>query len=104
MNPQILKQMAAAVRLVQGLTGETVTIEDVDYSCTVADMAAYEVEQVQGGRITKNMATVTVLQADLPTEPDAGTLCVLRGINYRVISADDASTNFWNIKLVQAGA
>ena len=103
MNSEILNQLIGGIRLVQGLTGETVTIADVDYPCTIADMAAYEVEQVQGGRITKNMVTVSVLQADLPTEPEAGTLATFRSIAYRVISADDATT-FWSVKLIQAGA
>ena len=110
MNSEILNQLIGGIRLVQGLTGETVTIDtngdripDTDYPCTVANMPANAAEWVQGGRIKKYTVTISVLQADLPTEPDVDTAAVFRGINYRVISAEDATT-FWNITLLQGFA
>jgi hypothetical protein len=104
MNSEILNQMIGGIRLVQGLTGETVTIADVDYPCTVADMSTVtEAEYVQGGRIKKYKATLSVLQTDLPTAPDVNTLVTFRGIAYRVDTALDATT-FWNLSIDQAGA
>jgi hypothetical protein len=103
MNSQILAQLAAGVRLVQGLTGETVTIANVDYPCTIASMVGDAAEWVQGGRIKKSTVTVLVLQNDLPTEPDVDTLCSFRGIAYRVITTDNATT-YWQLTLLQAGA
>jgi len=100
MNATILAQFKAGIRLLQGLTSETVTIAGTPYPCTPADSVSGSSEFVQGGRIIDTRISVEVMKDDLPIQPNVDTLCSFRGQNFRVISADDAIT-YWYLTLIQ---
>ncbi|SRR5258708_1690961 len=103
MNPGLVKQIIQGVRLVQGLTGETITIDGTDYTCTASTMVTGMPEFVQGGLINRQAITVTLLQVDFPTVPVIDTLAQFRGYPFRIIGYEHAGLT-WQIQLVQEQA
>ena len=103
MNAQLVNQLVAGVRLVQGLTGETLTIGGANYSVTASTMVTGNPEWVAGGLINKLSIIVTLLKADYPSVPVIDTLAQFRGYNFRMIGLEDAGL-VWQIQLVQEQA
>ena len=103
MNAQLVNQLVAGVRLVQGLTGETLTIGGVTYPVTASTMVTGTPEWVAGGLINKLSIIVTLLKADYPSVPVIDTFAGFRGYNFRMIDAEDAGL-MWQIHLVQEQA
>jgi hypothetical protein len=102
-NPQLVNQLVAGVRLVQGLTGETLRVGGIDYPVTASTMVTGNPEWVAGGLISKLSVIVTLLKADYPTVPVIDTLAAFRGYNFRMIDIEDAGL-MWQIHLVQEQA
>jgi hypothetical protein len=100
MNDAILNQFKSAIRYLQGISGESLTIAGVDYPCTPADSITGQSEFVQGGRIDKNVVPVAVMKDDLPIEPAVDTMCVFRGDDFRIFASTDSLT-YWLLTLVQ---
>jgi hypothetical protein len=102
-NTELVNQLIAGVRLVQGLTGETLTLSGTDYSVTASNMITGTPEWVAGGLINKLSIIVTLLKIDYPTVPVIDTLAQFRGYNFRLIGLEDAGLS-WQIHLVQEEA
>jgi hypothetical protein len=102
-NTELVNQLVAGVRLVQGLTGETLTLSGTDYSVTASNMITGTPEWVAGGLINKLSIIVTLLKADYPSVPAIDTLAQFRGYNFRLIGLEDAGLS-WQIHLVQEQA
>jgi hypothetical protein len=102
-NAQLVNQLVAGVRLVQRLTGETLTLSGIDYSVTASNMITGTPEWVAGGLINKLSIIVTLLKADYPSVPVIDTLAQFRGYNFRLIGLEDAGLT-WQIHLVQEQA
>ena len=103
MNPELVNQLIAGVRLVQGLTGEVVTIAGANYQCTASTMVTGAPEWVAGGLINKQTIIVTLLKADFPNLPVIDTLAEFRSYPFRIIGYEDAALS-WQIQLVQEQA
>ena len=103
MNQELINQLIAGVRLVQSLTGETVTIAGTDYPSTASTMVSAEPEFVAGGMIEKQSIILTVLKADFPNAPVTDTIVQFRGLDFRIIGHEDAALS-WQIQLVQEHA
>jgi hypothetical protein len=102
-NPELANQIIGGIRLVQGLTGETIQIGGTNYTCTASTLVTGVPEFVAGGVINKLAITVTILKADFPNVPVLDTLASFRTYNFRIFSCEDAGLH-WQISLVQEGA
>jgi len=102
-NTQLVNQMVAGVRLVQGLTGETLTIAGSNYPVTASTMVTGTPEWVAGGVINKLSLIVTLLKADYPAVPILDTFAQFRGYLFRIVSVEDAALS-WQVQLVQEQA
>jgi hypothetical protein len=102
-NQELVNQLVAGVRLVQGLTGETLTIGGNPYPVTASTLVTGNPEFVAGGLINKLSIIVTLLKADYPTVPAIDTLAAFRGYNFRMIDIEDAGL-MWQIHLIQEQA
>jgi hypothetical protein len=100
LNPELVNQLIGGVRLVQGLTGETITIASINYPCTASTMVTGTPEWVPGGLINRQAITVTILKADLQNVPVIDTMAQFRGYGFRIIGYEDAALS-WQIQLVQ---
>jgi hypothetical protein len=103
MNASLQAQLVDAIRQLQGLTVETVTLAGVNYPCTAATMIGGTLEFFQGGASNMQTVSVCIVQDDLPTEPEVNTPAVFRDLNFRVKSVDDAGI-FYQLLLVQEKA
>jgi hypothetical protein len=103
MNTQLVNQIIGGVRLVQGLTGEPITIAGTSYTCTASTMVTGTPEWVLGGLINQQAITVTLLKADFPAVPVIDTFGTFRDYGFRIIGYEDAGIT-WQIQLVQEQA
>lgn len=87
-------------RVLQGASGESVTIENQDYPTLAGDVVQESRSWEQGGGTEELTAFVSVLKADLGSAPPTNTLCSFRGYNLRVIEVGDYDT-FWYVKMIQ---
>lgn len=100
MNADLQPLFDDALGDLQSVTGETVTLAGVNYTCTGATMINGSLEFFQGGAADMQNVAVCIRQSDLPTQPAVNTLAVFHGINFRVKSVDDAGA-LWHIQLIQ---
>jgi hypothetical protein len=84
----------------QSVTGETVTLAGIDYTCTAATAINGSLEFFQGGAADMQNVSLCIRQSDLPVQPAVNALAVFHGINFRVKSVDDAGA-LWQIMLIQ---
>jgi hypothetical protein len=103
LNQQIAGMFIAGQQLLQGVTGETVTIANEDYPALAGDIIQESRLWEQGGASEILQAFVSVLKSDLTTAPLTNTLCVFRGYDLRVNEVGDYDT-FWYIKMIQERA
>jgi hypothetical protein len=76
----------------------------INYPCTASNVVGASPEWVYGGQLVKYTVDVCILQNDLPNPPINDTLALFRGLQYRVLSVNDAATTMWQITLVQVDA
>lgn len=100
LNPDIQAAMTDAGRQLQSISGETVVLDGVTYTCVPASELKGSLDFAEGGAISMLNVIVNVLQADLVAAPAIDTLADFRGNPLRVKSVDDAGT-IWQILLVQ---
>lgn len=100
MNADLQAEIDDAIGDLQAITGETVTLAGISYTCTAATMLNGSIAWEEGGAADMHHIGVCVLQEDLPVQPPVTTPAVFRGVSFRVKSVDDAE-NFWQILLVQ---
>ena len=100
MNADLQSELDAAIGELQAVTGETVTLAGIDYTCTRGTMINGSLEFFQGGAADIQNVSVCIRQIDLPVQPAVNTLAVFGGINLRVKSVD-ASADLWQLTLVQ---
>jgi hypothetical protein len=94
-----IPDMQQALSELQAVTVETVKIGSTNYNCWETQSPSSDLNFEQGGSTFLNLASVAVLQSDLPIAPSRNTYITFRGVKYRVDHIDDCTTT-WNIHLL----
>ena len=103
LNAQTADAFIAGQRLLQSINGENVTIAGETLPCLPTDLITGNRLWEAGGASYQINITVSILKEDLPNVPVTNSLATFRGLDLRVMSANDADT-FWTVQLIQETA